>query len=210
LWAAIPRFALVNLEAGTSLDPGPCVELGRARRTEIVSYDTVMNPALGACGQPCDVDPTNSGEAANSAAYLEVSGQIPVAIISDDEPFLQGLRFDVLPEGPEIDGLLGANALGRARMELDYVSSSTRAVFSCETDASRAGCWAAARCPQLPDHSAVHYCFGLPAHTLPARCASPTADGGSAAGSDAGPPADGGRGDGSTGGAPADAGTDGR
>ena len=175
LWASIPRFALVNLEAGTNLDPGPCVELGRARRTEIVSYDTVMNPALEVCGQPCDVDPNNSSEAANSAAYLEIGGQIPVAVISDDEPFLQGLRFDVLPEGPELDGLVGANALGRARMEIDYLSSPSRVVFSCESDADRSGCWAAARCPQLPDRSSVHYCFDLPAHTLPAACARPDA-----------------------------------
>lgn len=169
LWAEIPRFALVNLEAGANDDPGPCVELARARRTEIVSYDTVMNPTLQTCGAPCDVDPNNSSEAQNSAAYLEVSGRIPVAVISDDEPFLQGLRFDILPEGPEIDGLVGAAALGRARMELDYPNASPRAVFSC--DAPRSECWAAARCPQLPDTSSVHYCFGLGPHTLPRSCA---------------------------------------
>ncbi|HEY4394595.1 MAG TPA: hypothetical protein VGP64_11050, partial [Polyangia bacterium] len=84
----------------------------------------------------------------------------------------QGLRFDILPEGPQLDGLVGAAALGRARLELDYVSESPRAVFSCEADAPRAGCWAAARCPQLPDHdSPPHYCFDLPAHGLPAACA---------------------------------------
>lgn len=175
LWATIPRFALVNLEAGTNDDPGPCVELGRARRTEIVSYNTVTNPTRDLCGAACDVDPNNSSEAANSAAYLEIGGQIPVAIISDDEPFLQGLRFDVLPEGPELDGLVGANALGRARMEIDYLSSPSRVVFSCETDAAREGCWAAARCPQLPDRDTVHYCFDLPPHALPAACAPPDA-----------------------------------
>ena len=100
------------------------------------------------------------GEAANSAAYLEIGGQIPVAVVADDDLFLQGLRFDVLPEGPELDGLVGANALGRSRLELDYPSSPSRAVFSCETDA-REACWAAARCPQLPDRSSRHYCFGL-------------------------------------------------
>jgi hypothetical protein len=168
LWATIPRFVLINLEAGADLDPGPCVELARSRRTEIVS-------ARGLCGAPCDVDPNNTGEAANSAAYLELSGQIPVAVISDDEMFLQGLRFDVLPEGPELDGLVGANALGRSRLELDYLSSPSRAVFSCETDAPREACWAAARCPQLPDHSSVHYCFGLGPQTLPATCAPPDA-----------------------------------
>jgi hypothetical protein len=175
LWTTIPRFALVNLEARVMDDPGPCVELGRARRTEIVSYRTVTDPASDVCGAACDVDPTNTSEAQNSAAYLELAGQIPVAVISDDEPFLQGLRFDVLPEGPELDGLVGANAFGRSRLELDYLSSPSRAVFSCETDAARENCWAAARCPQLPDQSTVHYCFGLPPHGLPPRCAPPDA-----------------------------------
>jgi hypothetical protein len=171
LWTSIPRYALVNLEIGTNDDPGPCVELARARRTEIVSYATVTAPSRQLCGARCDLDPNNAGVAQNSAAYLEMTGNIPVAVISDDEPFLQGLRFDILPEGPELDGLVGAAALGRARLELDYVSQSPRAVFSCETDAPRDICWAAARCPQLPDHTSVHYCFDLPAHGLPATCA---------------------------------------
>ena len=176
LWATIPRFVLINLEAGADNDPGPCVELGRSRRTEIVSYQNKMvsPPAPGLCAAPCDLDPNNRSEAANSAAYLEIGGQIPVAVISDDDPFLQGLRFDVLPEGPELDGLVGANALGRSRLELDYLSSPSRAVFSCETG-DREVCWAAARCPQLPDRSSVHYCFGLGPQRLPASCAPPDA-----------------------------------
>ena len=175
LWATIPRFVLINLEAGPDNNPGPCVELGRSRRTEIVAHQNQMvtqmvtNPVPALCGAPCDIDPNNTGEAANSAAYLEIGGQIPVAVISDDDPFLQGLRFDVLPEGPELDGLVGANALGRSRLELDYLSSPSRAVFSCETD-DREVCWAAARCPQLPDRSSPHYCFGLGPQWLPASC----------------------------------------
>jgi hypothetical protein len=170
LWATIPRFVLINLEAGSDNDPGPCVELGRSRRTEMVSYSSVQTPPLDLCGAICDRDPNNTGEAANSAAYLEINGQIPVAVVSDSDLFLQGLRFDVLPEGPELDGLVGANALGRSRLELDYVSSPSRAVFSCETDALRDVCWAAARCPQLPDRSSPHYCFGLGPQWLPASC----------------------------------------
>ena len=171
VWATIPRFVLINLEAGPDNDPGPCVELGRSRRTEIVSYQNqvVAAAAPALCGAQCDVDPNNTGEAANSAAYLEISGQIPVAVISDGDPFLQGLRLDVLPEGPQLDGLVGANALGRSRLELDYLSSPSRAVFSCDTD-DREACWAAARCPQLPDQSSVRYCFGLGQQRLPASC----------------------------------------
>ena len=81
------------------------------------------------------------------------------------------LRFDVRPEGPEVDGLLGAGALKRARVEIDSVSSAPRAVFSCEVDVPRTECWAAARCPRLPDAQSQHRCFGLPPHQLAPMCA---------------------------------------
>ena len=180
LWALVPRYALVNLEAGSNNDPGPCVELGRSRRTERVAYATVyadadmLPPELHFCGARCDLDPNQPGEAQNSAAYLEIGGNIPVAVIADDDPFLQALRFDVLPEGPELDGLVGAAALGAARVELDYLSSPGRAVFSCEARVPRASCWAAARCPQLPDANTQHDCFGLKFHGLPKSCAPST------------------------------------
>jgi hypothetical protein len=173
-WSTIPRLAFVDLEAGGANDPGACVELGRARRTEQVSYRRVRDPGAALCQQPCDADPREPNLAQSSAAYLELGGAIPVAIVSDDEPFLQGLAADVQPEGPQLDGLVGAGALGRSQAEIDYLSSQPRVVFSCEADAPRDACWAAARCPRLPDAQSVHYCFGLPAHGLPPTCAPTT------------------------------------
>ena len=170
-WSSIPRFVFVDLEVGAMNDPGACVELGRARRTERVSYQIVRNMSQDACAQPCDIDQRGTGLAHPSAAYLEISGQIPVAIIPDEHPFLQALRFDIRPEGPELDGLVGVAALGRARMELDYRSSPARAIFSCEPGVPRSECWAGARCPRLPNQGDRHYCFGLPAHTLAPSCA---------------------------------------
>jgi hypothetical protein len=171
-WSTIPRFALVDLEAGGDRDPGPCVELARSRRTEWLSWETVNHPENGACFQPCDADPDQSNEAQNSAAYIELGGAIPVAIVDDDEPFLQAIRFDVRPEGPEVDGVVGAGALGRARVEIDYQSSSPRALFSCEIEGvPRTACYAAARCPRLPDHDHQHLCFGLGLHGLAPTCA---------------------------------------
>jgi hypothetical protein len=170
-WSSLPKFALVDNEAGSDLDPGPCVELGRARRIEQVSYQVVNGTMPDACTQPCDNDPRETDKAQNSAAYLELTGDVAVAVIRDDEPYLQGLRFDVRPEGPEVDGLLGAGALGRARVELDSINSAPRAVFSCEVDVPRDKCWAAARCPRLPDSVSEHRCFGLPPHRLAPMCA---------------------------------------
>jgi hypothetical protein len=169
-WTTIPRFALVNLEAGSAADPGPCIELGRARRIEWVSWQTVNNPTADICFQPCDTDPREPDLAQNSAAYIDLGGAIPVAVIADEEGWLQGLRFDVRPEGPEVDGVLGAAALGSSRVEINYLSSPAAALFSCEGGVPRASCFAAARCPRLPDQTQTHSCFGLPPHTLPSIC----------------------------------------
>jgi hypothetical protein len=170
VWTTLPRVALVNLEAGVN-DPGPCAELARSRRLEWVSYQQVMGPEFGACAQPCDTDPREKDKAQNSAAYIEIGGQVPIAIIADNEPLLQGIRVDVRPEGPEIDGLLGAAGLGLSRLEIDYRNNPTRLIFSCESDSPRDRCWTAARCPRLPDREHKHLCFGLPAHQLPQTCA---------------------------------------
>ena len=169
-WSTLPKFALVDNETGAATDPGPCVELARARRIEQVSYHTVMGLTPDACTLPCDNDPREPDKSQNSAAYVELSGDIPVAVIADEEPYLQGLRFDVRPEGPELDGVVGAGALGRSRVEIDYTSAPTRAVFSCEPDAATTECRATARCPRLPDRSHEHLCFGLPRHGLAATC----------------------------------------
>jgi hypothetical protein len=172
-WSVLPRYALIDLEAGTAADPGPCVELGRARRIEWVVQKQALAFAAGAtnaeCVQLCDTDRAESGKAQNSAAYIELAGAIPVAVVKDTEAFLQALRFDIRPEGPEVDGLVGAGALDGARLELDYRSDQPRAIFSCEEEGT-AGCHAAGRCPRLPDHEQEHTCFGHEPHRLPATC----------------------------------------
>ncbi len=179
-WSTLPRFALVDgFEPPSSGDEGPCVDLGRSRRIEWTAAQAVAagatpsapHAATSACVQPCDTDPSETSLALNSAAYLEIGGAVPVAVVDDAEPFLQSLRFDIRPEGPDIDGLVGAAALGAARLELDYLNDTPRAIFSCEPNVPRDACYAAARCPRLPDNDHEHLCFGLPAHGLPAMCA---------------------------------------
>jgi hypothetical protein len=174
-WTALPRLALVDLEASPTSDQGPCVELARARRLRWVANQqaaaAAMSSSTAACVQLCDTDPSEPSLAQNSAAYVELGGTIPVAIIGDDEELLQSLRFDVRPEGPEVDGLLGAGALTPTRLEVDYLSDPARAIFSCEPGTPEDVCFATSRCPRLPDHSQKHNCFGLPPHGLPKTCA---------------------------------------
>jgi hypothetical protein len=180
-WTKLPRVALVNREADLGSDPGPCAELARARRLEQVDFRQSQANQRAACVFPCDVDPRTSGRAQNSAAYLEVGGDLDVAVVEDTERLLQAVRDEVRPGGPEVDGFMGAAALAGARVELDYQSKDTRALFSCEAATAAptmtttmttimASCRAVARCPRIPEPGQKHVCFGLPAHGLPEVC----------------------------------------
>ncbi len=179
-WTTIPRLALVDREADLVADPGPCAELGRARRTEQVARLQVACPAHARCALPCDREPRGA-LAENSAAHLDLEGRIEVAVIDDATPFLQGLRAEIRPQGPEVDGLIGARALAPARLEIDYFNTEPRAIFSCEPGypddplpANAIVCRSSGRCPRLPDGTQSHHCFGLKAHSLPKICDTET------------------------------------
>jgi hypothetical protein len=174
-WTHLPRLALVDRQAEPAVDPGPCVELGRARRLEQVAVSQAGNADHALCALPCDQDPRTDHRAQNSAGYLELAGTLPVAIIDDGERLLQTLRAEVHPGAPEIDGILGADALRSARVELDYRNQPSRAIFSCEASADPNACRAVGSCPRLPEDGQTHSCFGLPAHALPRICDNPTA-----------------------------------
>jgi len=171
----LPRLALMDRETDPALDPGPCVELGRARRLEQVALSQSQSAQHALCALPCDQDPRTDHRAQNSAGYLELAGDLPVAVIDDGEALLQTVRAEVHPGAPEIDGIIGADALRSARVELDYKSQPARAIFSCEAAAAATACRAVGRCPRLPEPGQAHSCFGLPAHALPGLCDNPTA-----------------------------------
>jgi hypothetical protein len=179
-FAKLPRLALVDRQASSSTDPGPCVELGRARRLEQIAFRQAMNADAATCVEPCDQDLQTSDlgsvagqreyPALDAAGYIELAGAIDVAVIDDSEPLLQTLRQEIRPEGPEIAGIVGAGALRDARLEMDYRSAPARAIFSCEAQVPAERCRAVGRCPRLPEHGQTHRCFGLPAHALPRMC----------------------------------------
>jgi hypothetical protein len=169
-WARLPRLALVDREVPLRDDPGPCAELARARRLEQVAARQVEAPDRVACPLACDRDPGEPALAQSSAAYLELGGALDVAVVDDAEPFLQAIRAEVRPEGPEVDGLVGASTLGRARLEIDGVEKTTRLIFACAPGDAPPGCRAVGRCPRLPGPGQKRLCFGLPAHEMPAMC----------------------------------------
>lgn len=173
----LPRLALVDLEEAEADDPGPCAELGRARRLEqIAVLQAAAAPARAPsapCAQPCDLDRRAGGRPHDSSGYVELSDDIRVAVVPDDASVLQALRAEVRPGGPELDGILGADVLSRTGLEVDYRSLPFRLIVSCSAQAAPASCRAVGRCPRLPDGGSTHRCFGLPAHGLPMACETP-------------------------------------
>lgn len=166
---SLPRLALVNLEVPVGQDEGACVELGRARRTELVALSQTRSSSTAHCPPPCDRDPRDPGKGMASAAYVEIDEEIPVTVVPDGTRMLQALRAEVRPEGPELDGLLGVSALKSLRIELDYRPRPARLIFSCQPGESET-CRAVGRCPRLPNKDSTRVCFGLPAHKLPETC----------------------------------------
>lgn len=165
-WSTLPRLALVDLEVDPSVNPGACVELGRARRMEwIERHQTGAGPA---CFQPCDADLGDSSKAQNSAGYLELGGPLPVAIIPDGTGFLESLRAELRQQGPQIDGLLGTDILSPTTLELNYGPSPARALFTCAPGAGRTACLATPRCARQNSPGDIHSCFGLPPQSRPA------------------------------------------
>lgn len=167
---SLPRLALVNLEVPVGQDPGACVELGRARRTELVSISQRQNSSVAQCAPPCDMDPREPNKALSSAAYVELGGDIPVTVVPDGANLIQALRAEIRPEGPEVDGLLGASALKSLRIELDYRPRPARLIFSCQAGESQT-CRSVGRCPRLPNRDSTRVCFNVPvSHRLPETC----------------------------------------
>lgn len=180
----IGRLALVDQESSDFDDPGPCVELGRSRRLEQIALrqkvatdaeDQGVLDVSAPCAQPCDQDTRAAGSprpARNSAGYVELGGTLEIAVVDDQAEFLQFLREEIRPEGPDIDGVLGASTLSGTRLELVYRDSPSRLVFSC-LQGDPATCRAVGRCPRLPGLGQVHNCYGIQNHRLPRMCDNP-------------------------------------
>ncbi|HVV88524.1 MAG TPA: hypothetical protein VHE35_36020 [Kofleriaceae bacterium] len=75
---------------------------------------------------PCGGDPFC---AAPAVLELVPATPIDVVVVPDTDPTLQALRAELRPARPEVDGILGMNALGGAVLDVDYPHN--RVLFRC-------------------------------------------------------------------------------
>lgn len=119
----IDRLAIV----GTSTAPrGACREV-------FAHHLLTARDCIATDGDDC---PCSEGNSCPVAAIAELAPTEPVevVVVPDEHPLLQALRAELRPEQPEIDGILGVNALATTSFDVDYPNN--RLLLRCE----RAGC----------------------------------------------------------------------
>lgn len=137
-WAAATGAPLYEmLPPATALLPQGPVDgrLGRIDRLAIVGTSTQPR---GACREvfshhllaerdctPADGDDCPCADDARNCPVAGVTELTPtdpveVVVLTDDHPLLQALRAELRPEQPEVDGILGVNALASTAFDVDY------------------------------------------------------------------------------------------
>ena len=79
---------------------------------------------------------------------------LDVLVISDSNPTLQALRTELRPDQPEVDGILGTNALVTSELDIDYPHD--RALARCTGD----GCVTRPELTQTSDRAQIQGCLG--------------------------------------------------
>jgi hypothetical protein len=130
--AGTNALALVGDEHGSTSQSrsdfgGPCTQLFRHQ-----TFESLVPPADCPTAPYVGPGPNNSQI---GAAYVQLcaNAAIGYAVISDDEPLLAGLRAEVRPHLPEVDGFAGTELLKHLVTELNYTNS--RVILSCDDGA---------------------------------------------------------------------------
>ena len=108
----LARFDALAI-VGTSTAPrGAC-------RSVYAHHLLAERDCSGAPGEDC---PCSGAVTCSTPAILELSPAtaIEAIVIPDDDPLLQALRSELRPEQPEVDGILGVDALATTAFDVDY------------------------------------------------------------------------------------------
>jgi hypothetical protein len=78
--------------------------------------------ASQSCSTGIDCPCTSGDEFCSVPAVVELApaARLTVLIVSNDDPTLQALRTELRPDRPEVDGILGTDALQALELDVDY------------------------------------------------------------------------------------------
>lgn len=156
--ATISRLALVAAPTTNALAPCRQVYAHRlltAHRIGDITIDCANRgqlPAPGKIDCPCE----NDDPFCPVPAVLELSpaqSPIDVLVVADTDPTLQALRTELRPDQPELDGVLGTNALRTAELDVDYPHD--RLLARCAGD----GCVTRPQLATICDRTAINRCI---------------------------------------------------
>nr|HEX4317601.1 hypothetical protein [Kofleriaceae bacterium] len=112
----IPSFALVAASNGASQPRSPCRQVYASHLLEPADCDD--NPTTDC---PCS-PPGEQPRFCPVPAVTELAPPtgLAVLVVDDDEPVLQALRTELSPDQPDIDGILGTQAMLAPTIDADY------------------------------------------------------------------------------------------
>jgi hypothetical protein len=89
---------------------------------------------------PCTSDAANSGTYCGVPAIIELAPPtgFDVLIVDDNDPTLQALRTELRPDQPEVDGILGTNAIRELEIDLDQPNG--RLLGRCQNALDKTTC----------------------------------------------------------------------
>lgn len=119
----IDGLSLVGQESD---ERGPCTEVYANR---LMRRDACADPTENIDECPCPED----DDFCRTAAVVDLTTSVRVAIVADDHRLLQGLRAELRPAYADIDGILGTEALTSLSVDLDYPNS--RLILRCQEPA---------------------------------------------------------------------------
>jgi len=107
-------------------------------------------------GDDCVCEEDETFCAVPAVVELSPAAGIDILVIADDEPILQALRTELRPDQPEVDGILGTNAMRDAELDIDYPHD--RLLARC----TNVGCATRPALPTVNDRAHVQACLGEP------------------------------------------------
>jgi hypothetical protein len=110
----------------------------------------------GQCFEDCPCDTNQFSCFVPAILELTPPTGIDVLVVSDDEPTLQSLRAELRPDQPEVDGILGTQALRTAEIDADYPND--RVLGRCSDDS----CLARPELSPESQRASVQSCIGHP------------------------------------------------